>query len=625
MTDPAPAPGPPPGDDVDALARDVWASVGTGLRAAWRLVAWALVSCARHARTVAVYYWSHRGDFKEYLIDYMPDSRPPDVYGRETRIAAGQSSPVAQYTDEGWTVRLEACCVVCAQVTEAPCQDDVRSVEDMGRPLWLAVIGPVAAGVLALMLGTLWIVLPVIALGFLLGHRCRRWTRIEMRCRRCPGHAQTTGCPQVRTFGSTLILRVGCRQARLKLTAKRPADQGWAQPAVPDAAPIPLADGEQAQTGPDQRDLSPIPLAGDEPEPSFGTESAGDDLEPSSSDDLEPSSGTESGAHGATPEAPAAQVGRRDDVPGVQAGGDVPQPTAGLHDEHQHATFAGHSRYVTSVCLSGDGCRALSASNDRTLRLWDVSTGGCLRTLEGHTMWVTAVRMSRDAQQALSASDDKTIKLWELATGRCVRTLEGHTSEVSSVCFADEERLALSGGWDGTLRVWELDTGQCRQSSKTDTPVVLVMGPTRDGRHVLLGGGDNALRLWDMTAGACSQRFEGHEAAVRCGCLSTDGDHVLSGSDDGTLRLWERSTGQCVRTFDGHDQSVTSVCLSADGLHAVSGSEDATVKLWDVATGRCLRTFEGHSGEVASVCLTPDGRYALSGSEDTTVRRWSLG
>jgi WD40 repeat protein len=120
-------------------------------------------------------------------------------------------------------------------------------------------------------------------------------------------------------------------------------------------------------------------------------------------------------------------------------------------------TFEGHTASVQSVCLSADGRWALSGSDDKTLRFWEVATGQCVRTFEEHTSWVNSVCLSADGRWALSGSTDKTLRLWEVATGRCVRTFEGHTQPVTSVCLSADARWALSGSWDKTLRLWELD------------------------------------------------------------------------------------------------------------------------------------------------------------------------
>ena len=79
------------------------------------------------------------------------------------------------------------------------------------------------------------------------------------------------------------------------------------------------------------------------------------------------------------------------------------------------------------MAVTPDGQRAVSASDDQTLKVWDLGSGRELRTLAGHTGSVTAVAVTPDGQRAVSASEDQTLKVWDLGSGRELRTLAGHT------------------------------------------------------------------------------------------------------------------------------------------------------------------------------------------------------
>jgi WD40 repeat protein len=116
---------------------------------------------------------------------------------------------------------------------------------------------------------------------------------------------------------------------------------------------------------------------------------------------------------------------------------------------------------VSTVVITPDGRRAVSALDDGPLRLWDLESGQSLCTLEGHNRrWVSAVVVTPDGRRAVSASDDQALRVWDLESGQSLRTLEGHKNTVRAVAVTPDGRRAVSASHDRTLRVWDLESGE---------------------------------------------------------------------------------------------------------------------------------------------------------------------
>ena len=203
-------------------------------------------------------------------------------------------------------------------------------------------------------------------------------------------------------------------------------------------------------------------------------------------------------------------------------------------------TLEGHSGSVNGVAVTPDGKRAVSASWDKTLKVWDLETGRALRTLEGHgdhvlerggdagreaggfrvcgphaegvgpgdgpraahveghSGAVSGVAVTPDGKRAVSASSDKTLKVWDLETGRALRTLEGHSAHVSGVAVTPDGRRAVSASWDKTLKVWDLDTGARCARWKATLHSVHGVAVTPDGKRAVSASGDRTLKVWDL-------------------------------------------------------------------------------------------------------------------------------
>jgi WD40 repeat protein/tRNA A-37 threonylcarbamoyl transferase component Bud32 len=285
-------------------------------------------------------------------------------------------------------------------------------------------------------------------------------------------------------------------------------------------------------------------------------------------------------------------------------------------------TCRGHAFWVRHVVFSPDGKRIVSGSSDRTLKIWDATSGQVVLTLKGHTAEVRSVAFSPDGKRVVSGSGDNTLKIWDAANGQEVRTLKGHTQSVSSVAFSADGKRIVSGSYDLTLKIWDAATGQEVLTLKGHTGNVSSVALSADGKRIVSGSGDNTLKIWDAATGQEVLTLKGHTAAVVSVALSADGKRIVSASPNNTLKIWDAMSGQELRTLNGHTDIVTSVAFSADGKRIVSGSVDKTLKIWNATNGQPVLTLKGHTQAVHSVAFSPDGKRIVSGSGDNTLKVW---
>jgi COMPASS component SWD3 len=298
----------------------------------------------------------------------------------------------------------------------------------------------------------------------------------------------------------------------------------------------------------------------------------------------------------------------------------------------QSTVFRGHSRAVSSVKFSPDSRFLGSSSGDKTVRVWQLPAADAegvvgehaasasapapaapVQTLTGHAFGISDCTWSSDSRHLCSASDDKTLNLYDVASGRAVRSFVGHSSYVCCVAFhSPADNMLASGSFDESVMMWDTRTGAAVRTIPAHAePVTGVeFGPTGQGQLVS-GSYDGVCRIWDVGSGqmlASLPKFErdairhtdSDKPPVSGVRFSPNGRFVLVSSLDSTMRLWDWKTQQCVKTYRGHTNA--KYCLSsafstvgAEKL-VVGASEDGRVYVWGLQKKDIVQTLDGHQG-----------------------------
>ncbi len=278
-----------------------------------------------------------------------------------------------------------------------------------------------------------------------------------------------------------------------------------------------------------------------------------------------------------------------------------------------------------SLAFSKDGSLVLWKMPDmKALRLVDARTGRVISSFLGHTEPVSAAAISPDGSKIASGGgfNEKTIKLWQASSGHLLRTLP--MASVESMAFSPDGTKLLAGSFNKVAELWDVATGQRIRAFAHSAPV-WALAFSSDGSRILTG--DSAERtskvfLWDVASGKLMRTLSGHTDSIFGGvAFSPDGKFALSGSYDKTLKYWNLETGQLVRSIESNGGSPA---FSPDGRRALHGNA-----IWDLASGERLVTIIKSAND-QWLAITPEGFFAASehGAEMLSVVRgidvWSI-
>ena len=291
---------------------------------------------------------------------------------------------------------------------------------------------------------------------------------------------------------------------------------------------------------------------------------------------------------------------------------------------------------------------------------------------KGHSGSVHSIAVSADGARAVTASEDGTLRIWKVADG-VTKTVCKQGERVWAAAFLPGGDRVVAGGFDGRLTLWNADDG-ARLATFGPEPdggrAIACLAVSADGKTVLTGGFDGRVRSWDLAARGVATEWSGHSDTVFAVAFGPGPDRIASGSFDGTLRIVDRRTNEpavvlteddpeqrgwkralvvapdgrrilaagaasprewdpAVRShipFSGeaHTESAVSIAVAPDHRTLVTGGFDGHVHVWDIATRRNTARFAAEQGDgVWALAFLPDGRL-LSAGNSGTVKLWEI-
>jgi WD40 repeat protein len=292
-----------------------------------------------------------------------------------------------------------------------------------------------------------------------------------------------------------------------------------------------------------------------------------------------------------------------------------------------------HKDIVNSVVISKDNRTVISASQDKSIRIWDIESGRLRRTF--HTgKDILKLTVSFNNNIAVISPKDAPPEVWEIGKSpswrdrltrkKCLHTLSGFGPQAAIICIDDNAEQAVLAGTDGSLQIWDIVHGKHISTLAYLTDNIFCIAPTPDWRTIFTGSADQNIRIWDMQAAKEDKASYKPRGGIRSLAFLPKKDQFFSGNLDGEIKLWDLSKKDLYSPFSAYTEAVTATAVMPNGKEILTGAKNGEIKLWDLETGEEIQSYHEHKQRINGLSLTEDGRFVVSCSRDFTLRLWDL-
>merc|ERR1711977_53839 len=294
-----------------------------------------------------------------------------------------------------------------------------------------------------------------------------------------------------------------------------------------------------------------------------------------------------------------------------------------------YRVISGHLGWVRSIAFDHMNEWFCTGSSDRTIKIWDTSSGELKLTLTGHIEQVTGLALSQRQPFMFSCGLDKMVKCWDLEYNKVIRSYHGHLSGVYCIAIHPVLDLLFSGGRDSVCRVWDIRTKaqiHCL-TGHSNTLGTLITQPVDP--QVITGAQDGTIRFWDLRTGKTQQILTIHKKGVRALIKHPKESTFYSASVDNIKKL-KLPCGKLISNISNQHRSIINTLTINKGGVLVSGGDNGSIWFFDSNDGRCFQqqqtvpqpgSLDSESGIFAAT-FDKTGTRLVTCEADKTIKMW---
>lgn len=290
-----------------------------------------------------------------------------------------------------------------------------------------------------------------------------------------------------------------------------------------------------------------------------------------------------------------------------------------------YRVIPGHLGAVLSIAVDPNNSWFCTGSADRTIKIWDLTSGRLKHTLTGHTDYVQGLAVSSKHTKLFSVGDDEQVKCWDLELNKAIRSYDDHGGVWCLALPPTIDNIFLTGGRDFVCRVWDIRIKEMQVQKLTghEDAVHSILTPATDPQ-VVTGSEDSTIKYWDLRYGKSMLTLTHHESSVHAMALHPKEESFASVSDD-NMKKFSLPRGEFMHDMPCPKKTIFSMAVNEEGVLTGAGI-DGSLSFWDWRSGHNFQ--HAPTGSLPSEACIYDLAYDSTGSRlitceaDKTIKMW---
>ena len=245
-------------------------------------------------------------------------------------------------------------------------------------------------------------------------------------------------------------------------------------------------------------------------------------------------------------------------------------------------SFVGVNEPIQTLAISPNGKSIIAGGFDGRISQWQLETKqykssffARVNAPDSHNGVILQLAFAANETFIVSASNDKTLRIWSYYTGELKRTLIGHEEAVNTCAISPDSQIIASGSDDKTIKLWRFDHSYAYQTFIGDRAAVNSLAFSNDGQYLISGGGDKTIKIWDIKTGEIIKSWQAHEQAIISIAVNPH-RHLIASASRTEIKIWQGQTGELIKTL----RVTAPLKFSPDGQFLITGSYGGKVKIW---------------------------------------------